>query len=373
MSTPTTRSFGAADGGGRTSHEIADFVSAVRAQLDDLSVDEVTELTGGLEADLTDALAAEAGSTPSQLHGDPVEYASELRAAAGLPPRAGGTRRGQRPGMAEEIIGSAQTAIQAAIQDLDRQPWWPGVRDFLIVVRPAWWVLRAWIVVEAFFLVVGVGNSVVRGGFGGLVLLIAAIVLSVQLARHSLVPQAWQPMLVVVWNVIAVLLLLPVMFASAGSGQYDNSYSDGDRARPESGLYLGDQPVTNVFPYDAAGRPLVGVQLFDQDGRSLEVPEDNRTVYPDDGGEYELVPGSPPGSAPRWNAFPLQRRLHDPENGELGPIEPAPLPLNGVPPLPASLTPTPAGSSAPDVTETPIPSPSTSQSAKPKPRPTVTK
>ncbi len=43
MSTPTTRSFDAAD----PAREIADFVSAVRRHLDDLSADEVAELTGG--------------------------------------------------------------------------------------------------------------------------------------------------------------------------------------------------------------------------------------------------------------------------------------------------------------------------------------
>ena len=75
MSGPTTRSFDTP--GGRTSQEIVDFVAAVRAWLDDLSADEVTELTGGLEADLTDALA-EVGSTPSDRYGDPAEYASEL-------------------------------------------------------------------------------------------------------------------------------------------------------------------------------------------------------------------------------------------------------------------------------------------------------
>jgi hypothetical protein len=56
MSTPTTRSFTSAEGGG-TPYEITDFVAAVRVQLNDLSADEVTELTGGLEADLTEALA----------------------------------------------------------------------------------------------------------------------------------------------------------------------------------------------------------------------------------------------------------------------------------------------------------------------------
>jgi hypothetical protein len=371
MSTPTTRSFGATGGGDRTPHEIADFVSAVRAQLDDLSTDEITELTGGLEADLTDALA-EADSTPSQLYGDPAEYASELRAAAGLPPRGGGSRRVQGPGLAEGIVASAERSVRTAIQNLDAQPWWPGVREFLIVLRPAWWVVRAWVVVEAFFVVMGVGNSSVRGGFGGLVLLLGAIVLSVQLGRHSLLPRAWQPMLVVLWNVVAVLLILPMMFASVGDDQSASSSFEGEEVRPDSGLYLGNETVSNVFPYDASGRPLVGVQLFDQDGRPLEILEDNRWIE-DNGEQYELVPGSSPGSAPRWNAFPLQRRLTDSVvGGERGPIEPATLPFTGVPPLPASASaaPAPTGSGTPTATGTPGAKPPVRSA---KPEVTVTK
>src|SRR5690349_14631482 len=137
MSSPTTHSLDAPDG--RAAQEITDFVAAVRAWLDDLSTDEVTELTGGLEADLTDALA-EAGSTPSDLYGDPAKYASELRAAAGLPPRgAGGVQRAAGAGFAEDvernIVVPVRELIEVRLRKLDAQPWWPGVRDFLVVLR----------------------------------------------------------------------------------------------------------------------------------------------------------------------------------------------------------------------------------------------
>ena len=36
---------------------------------------------------------------------------------------------------------------------------------------------------------------------------------------------------------------------------------------------VGDQPVENIYAYDAQGNPLVGVQLVDQDGRRLSVHE----------------------------------------------------------------------------------------------------
>ena len=366
MSTPTTRSFASAEGG--TPYEVNGFVAAVRSHLDDLSVDEVTELTGGLEADLTDALA-EADSSLSQLYGDPAEYAGELRAAAGLPPRGAVAEAPREPGLGlaarleQDFIVPMQEAMQKVVERLDLQPWWPGVRDFLVSIRPAWWVLRAWVVVEGFFMVAGVGDSVVRGGFGGLVLLLAAIVVSVQLARQAPLPATWLRVLVAAWSLGAALLLLPLLFASTGS---QNIISDGSGLELDS-LSIDGEAIHNVFPYDSAGRPLTGVQLFDQNGRPLEIGEGDRGYWDDDTGiSMELVPGSPVGSAPRWNAFPLQVRRNDVATDEPGPVEPAPLPLTGVPSQPGEPTstsgPTPSASSAPSPSATATPSASPSAS-----------
>jgi len=389
MSTPTTRSFATP---GDPPQQIADFVSAVRGQLNDLSTDEVTELTGGLEADLTDALA-EAGSTPAELYGDPAEYASELRAAAGLPPRgAGGVRREAGPGFAVRVergvVAPAQLRIEAALEKLDAKPWWPGIRDFLVVLRPAWWVLRAWVIVESLFMVYqsDTGNSAVRGGGSGLVLLIAAIVVSVQLGRSTLLPVAWQRITVAAGNLVAVLLLLPAMFTgSYHSVDYGEGYAEPDLA--QSGLTLNGEQVRNVFPYDSTGRPLTGVELFDQRGRPLQIGEDDRSFAEVDENGYEsevtteLVPGSPVGSAPRWNSFPLQQRTHNQETGALGPVEPAPLPLSGVPPLLTSPTDTPdvdtPTEGVPTAAVTPTVRPSAAPTVRPdkteKPTPTATK
>jgi hypothetical protein len=127
--------------GGPEPRAIAAFVAAVRQELNDLSPDEVNELTGGLEADLTDALA-EPGSAPSPVHGDPAEYASELRAAAGLPPRGTRERRDRGLGLADQVnkdfVVPVQEMIQIARRELEAKPWWPGIWDFLVVLRPAW-------------------------------------------------------------------------------------------------------------------------------------------------------------------------------------------------------------------------------------------
>jgi hypothetical protein len=346
MSIPTTQVLGGSDGpegpGGPpegTAQSISRFVDAVRAQLDDLSDEEVIELTGGLEADLTDALAEE-GATPAERYGDPVEYARELRSAAGLPPRRSSPSRAGG-GPAWSAVGPQQR-YQDAVRSLEQQPWWPSVRDFLVVLRPAWWVLRAWVAVQLVMLSTvgsdvpgmlgGTGDGVIRGGWPGFLLLLVAVVISVQLGRRTPLPQHWQRRLVLIGNVFAVLVLLPVI-SSTQSSRYNEGYAvTSSPSRGGSGLVSNGNTVTNIFPYDGAGNPLTGVQLYDQDGQPLEIGPDDRTSYDDvTGQESQLVPGSPEGSAPRWNAFPMQRRLVDGDTGTPGPLAPVPLPLTGVP------------------------------------------
>ncbi len=71
-----------------THPEVAAFVAAVRRALDDLTPDEIDDLTGGLEADLDDALTDGGATSGIERFGSPADYAAELRSAAGLPPRA---------------------------------------------------------------------------------------------------------------------------------------------------------------------------------------------------------------------------------------------------------------------------------------------
>lgn len=372
MSTPTTRQFPPSGAGG----DVPEFLAAVWAQLDDLPADEVAELTGGLEADLTDALA-DSGGTPAQLYGDPVEYARELRAAAGLPPRdAAGAPGRSRPSAGEqieELVATARERTGIVLRGLDRQPWWPGLRDLLVVLRPAWWVIRAWVAVQVLYLVFGAGGGgAVRGGLGGLLLLLVAILISAQLGRRAPSPDRRERVLVTVGNVVAVLFLLPVMFSA--SGPYPEAYGSPQTVNEDypwaAGLNNGNQAVTNVFPYDAEGRPLTGVQLYDQDGRPLEVAEENRSGFDESTQQsFDLVPGSPEGSAPRWNSFPLQQRLINPDTGQAGPIGPVPLPLTGVPSSAGSAT----GSVAPTVapTGTPTTTPTGTPTGTPTTTPTV--
>ncbi len=353
--------------------EVAAYVTAVRRELDDLSTDEVDELVGGLEADLDDALADRStpDGDPAVVFGAPAAYAAELRSAAGLPPRAAAAGR---PGVGERLAATRRrwTARLAG------QRWWPGVRDFALTMRPVWWVSRAGVIVLLF-----------AGSPAGAVLpfLVLAVV-SVEVGRRRLAARSGLARWVVrVVNALAVLMFLPVL------GQVltpSTAYVE-SAVIPQDGLWLNGVEVRNVLPYDSEGRPLYGVQLFDENGRPLDVGQSARLPLWWD----TTVDGLPRGTAQvpqvtdrggqAWNVYPL-RQVEVREGGSSGeggldegrqvgePTYPAPDPASAprvlLPPSdPASAqppaTPSPAPSnlaaspgSTPATSPTPVPSPS---------------
>ncbi|WP_311215544.1 hypothetical protein [Aeromicrobium sp. WCS2018Hpa-33] len=241
--------------------EISAFAARVRAQLADLPADELEELTEGLEADLAEAYAEDlARELP-----DPVAYAAELRAAAGLP-----LKEDQRSGLAGGLDSLRQGASETwrdVTLALRRSPVGRGVLDFLSVLQPVWWVTRAWLatwLVSAFF---GWESGFAPTTLGTWILLAAFVTVSVQWGRGLWGAPRIGPLLVL-GNVVAAVALLPVV-ATAQSWEtstYEMAYiGSGDPA----GISLDGSSVTNIYPYDAQGRPLSGVQLFDQDGRAL--------------------------------------------------------------------------------------------------------
>jgi hypothetical protein len=71
---------------------VAAYVREVRSELADLPIEDVDDLTGGMEADLTE-LDGDCGGDLAGRLGSPSRYAAELRAAAGLPERVAGPGR----------------------------------------------------------------------------------------------------------------------------------------------------------------------------------------------------------------------------------------------------------------------------------------
>lgn len=243
------------------------------------------------------------------------------------------------------------------------------MRDFLVTLRPVWWVARAWVVY------VVLADAVFQSGreqnpfpteLVPLALLLALVVTSVQLGRRSAgrTIGRWR------WPVALVNLLAAVVFpflaAESARMAVDSSYiyaasSDGGQVLPADGLYLNGNLVTNVLPYDANGKLLAGVQLFDQDGNPLALAPNTSINTVQGDGLTEGLPLLDANGEARWNVFPLQQRPIDP-------ALPVPAPSSSVAPVPTAPAPTaPAPTVAPAPTEpaavVPAPAPTTAPAA----------
>ncbi|MEI2778731.1 MAG: hypothetical protein V9G19_22740 [Tetrasphaera sp.] len=255
---------------------VRSYVAQVRAELSDLPPEEVEDLTLGMEADLSE-LAAESGLDVRSRLGTPQTYAAELRAAAGLPPRSAATGRGLR------LLSSVRERAEGAgARVLAALPW-------LRELCGAWWVVRGLIVgagVAAFFAFSSVGL--------GVLITIAAVAASIWLGLRSRGARWWLP--VALLNV-ALVLALPLWLIGVATwdanGETDWSPVIEYRT-PETGIYAGGHGVANIYAYDAEGRRLDGVRLFDQDGTPL-------TISGDQVGELIAPPGTADDSS-LWQA-----------------------------------------------------------------------
>jgi len=282
--------------------EIAAFASAVRAALADLPADELDDLTDGLAADVAESLEEDLRRTLP----DPVAYAAELRAAAGLPIRA--KKPGAFAGLAQ---GWRDTRADLGIA-IRRNPTLAGVVDFLVELRPAWWLLRAWVAFQIVAAFLGARSAWLPQDIVGWFVLAAFATISVQWGRTRWLPRSGLPWLIGAGNVLAVLLLLPVTAHAGGVVSQQGAYfANGPSgvAQPDlTGVYLNGVPVTNVFGYDANGKPLKDIQLFDQDGNPLatSVAGGNGCIDAGCAANGLWVPSILRNGVLAWNVFPMK-------------------------------------------------------------------
>lgn len=282
--------------------DVSAFVARVRELLADLSEEDRLELTEGLEADLTDQVAEQGGGALD----DPEAYARELRTAAGFEPVARRRVRLARPRSVSDALDGVRTRWEALVGHPRVAPFWAVAA----ALRPAWWVLRAWVAavlvcvalpgyaVWGFTWLPGVSNEV------GLLVLAVCVVGSTLVGMGRLLPggDRGTPM--------RVALLGLNLFALAAIPAAEQHYQDAEWRQTEqshgyssSGFDVGvlnkGNEVCNIAAYDASGQPLTGVQLFDQAGRPLDVRcwDQRSTKVP-----WVL------DDVTRWNVFPLGER-----------------------------------------------------------------
>jgi hypothetical protein len=316
--------------------EVQEFLTAVHAQLTDLDPEEQREILDGLEAARTD-LGAERGG---EARGDPVAYARELRAAAGFAPETARVR--QRVDLS--------TGVHSLLDDVHRlfdrlAGALPGdAAAVLTSLQPAWWALRAWLAVEiaAYFFGQWALQVIPGSNLPGTIAILVAVVLSVQLGRGRLWPhERWRTgagprVLLLGLNSFAVLMV-PVVLSGLGHARtdvweraYQHGFHSGFRSAAQQapvtrqdGVYADGTRVSQIYPYDAKGLPLVGVQLFDQDGKAIDVVTRTECVY--DGAGQPLDQGRQyfpwsDGAAQKHNVFPVPSKVSGPDTPDPDPL-----------------------------------------------------
>jgi hypothetical protein len=327
---------------------VAAYVREVRGELADLPVEDVDDLTGGMEADLSEFAAESGGDLVGRL-GSPSVYAAELRAAAGLPERVAGSgrQRGSLGGVAARSRASFARLTGA-------HPWLRSATAYLVTLRPAWWLVRGYLAAWALWAMLGGARGILPHSFPELVLALAAVVVSVQLGRGWLGQWGGLRPLLVVGN-SALVLVAFVALVSVDEVRYGQT---SDVSQP-AGVSLDGEQVGNIFTYDSEGRRITGVRLFAQDGRPLGGGDGS---YDQNGNPIGVVRDG--SGAPVTNAYP--RALFGPDPWQV--VDPADTqmtegawtPPMSIVPLAPSVTPTPgATATATGRPTTPAPSAST--------------
>lgn len=345
--------------------DVAAYVREVRDELADLPNEDVDDLTGGMEADLTE-LAAECGGALAGRLGSPGLYAAELRAAAGLPERVAGTAPRRRP--LSEIVAHARASFAMLTE---QHSWLRSVTAFLVSIRPAWWLIRGYLAAWAVLSLLGGMRGLRPHGILGLALALVAMVVSVQLGRGWL--RRWPGLrpLLIVGNAIAVVVVLVASTSGLTSGEASNYVDNGYSAPP--GVSFDGQQVSNIYAYDSEGKRITGVRLFAQDGRPLD---GDPGLLDADGNPVGVVRDS--SGAPLLNVYPRAPvgsdpwQVTDPANPQvdppvwIAPVAIVPLTEGAVATPTPTATPTATGP-APRATSNAVPSKSAS------PAPTVSR
>ncbi|WP_019149005.1 hypothetical protein [Timonella senegalensis] len=278
------------------------YAAQVRGALSDLSQESIDDLTEGLEADLIDAMSENPKAENAEeltlndlieRFGKPRDYADELRTAAGL----GGVsqiveNKKERIALKTKVLARWDTFTEKMAE----QAWWPQVREFLVTLRPVWWVARAWLVYWGISIIGTHGNlRQVPHGLGDLVLLvglcIASVLLGMWTAKNT--PKRGLSWFIAATNTLAVLFVpgfvADMMFVGGGSGSersYVEGHADGwnaamNQGTPTSGLRPANETqislgsATNLFVYDSEGNLIKDARITSQDGQPI-----NASSYP---------------------------------------------------------------------------------------------
>jgi hypothetical protein len=282
--------------------EIAVYVEGVREALAGLPAAARDELLEDLPEHLAEVLAEGGGSLYERL-GPPAAYAAELSATAGF--TAATPPEGERSRIAE-TAARHRARINRTLRRADEQVGpvlgYARASEFLTLLRPAWWILRGYLAAMAIAFMVHDHSTPLgllpRAGdddLAAILLLSLGILGSIWLGRRGQPATRWPRRLQRLGTGFLVIFAVIGFFEVDSAAQRDYYYTV-DYREPRIDPLSG---VRDVFVYDAEGKLLVGVQLYDQDGQPIQLGEP--TCYDADGSLVPIAnPGYPycPGQAP---------------------------------------------------------------------------
>jgi hypothetical protein len=305
---------------GAAENQVARYATAVRAAFADLPGPERELLLEDLEDHLQE-VAAEAGGSLAERLGRPEAYAAELRASAGLPaPGASGRR--PRPGLRDS---AAARRLERLWREARAHPAGGAVVEFLPELRPAWWVARGYLAVQAAAvaltpLFAGGGLSFpVPALFGsrvlGLLATGAAVVASVRLGRQG--PGSPRRHALTLLANAALGLFALAMLVELGSSEAADDYYRPEYvttySQPLPGLRSDGVEISNLYAFDASGKPLRDVYLVDQDGQPVVASNS------EDPGLKPVLPLDREGNEV-GHRYPQQQIRVDPTTGQRVPV-----------------------------------------------------
>ncbi|MEU4421913.1 hypothetical protein AB0F81_14915, partial [Actinoplanes sp. NPDC024001] len=172
-----------------------------------------------------------------------------------------------------ELRGRLGEAMRRADDRVGPILGYAAASDFLVLLRPAWWVLRGYLAAMALSLLFGNSGSptgllprVEDNELLGLLLLAAMVVGSIWLGRRGR-PAKPLSRFALAAATAGLMLFALVGFLEVDSGSRQSGYMDVSYVNE-----YGD--VDDVFVYDSRGRLVQGVQLYDQNGRPLHFGDD---------------------------------------------------------------------------------------------------
>jgi hypothetical protein len=148
----------------------------------------------------------------------------------------------------------------------------------------------------------------------GLLAVVAAVVGSVALGRRGRGGR-WRRVVVGAANLTLAIFGL-VVVAELGSSEANDDFRPAELVtsyrEPQPGLRADGREISNIFPFDAQGRPLRDVYLIDQDGLPVEASSDDSPYL------EPTLPRDGDGN-PVTNRYPQVQHQVDPATGQRSP------------------------------------------------------